>query len=256
MRTLFALLLLSLLAGNAYAAGVGTIEPTLGFGEIRQEIGAFRQELEWESDNADVPMGNVVQNAAYLQAEYALDRHWIAFFRIGAADLVIEDVAPPDYAGVGRDLEGDFQLWGGGGIKGILVGANRPLSLGLFVEGRYFGPYSDDKSITVLGEPVKLEMNLDTYWAVQAALPLQLNLSAITIYAGPLLSLSNAELELTASGLGVSDTATATYTEASPFGAVAGAAFKFGDAARLCFDTRVGNGNGFGILLNFARLVY
>lgn len=257
MRTLFAvLLMLMFCAGTCFAAGVGTIEPSLGSGDIRQEVGLFRQELEWESDNADIAAGNVVQNAAYLQVDYAIEKRWTAFFRIGAADLVIEDVAPPDYAGVGRDLEGNFQIWGGGGVKGILVGANRPLSVGLFVEGRYYGPYSDEKQVTVLGQSVDLELRLDKYWAVQAALPVQLNLSRVTLYAGPLLSVSNAELELEESALGLSERVTAVYTESSPLGAVAGVAFKFGDAARLCLDTRVGNGTSIGVMLNFAQFIY
>lgn len=255
MRLLIVVLSLLLLTGHALAAGIGVIVPSYQAGDLRQEIGGFRQELDWDSDNSSVADGVAIQNAAYLQADFALDRRWSAFFRLGAADLVLEDAAPPDYAAVGRNLEGDVQVWGGAGLKGVLLGAGRVLSLGLFLEGRYFGPYSDEKTILVAGQPVRLELNLDKYWAVQAALPLQVDLKAVTLYAGPLLNVGSAELELTATALGVSDTATAAYTPSSPLTAIAGIALPLGDS-RLCFDARVGGGMEFGLLLNFSRLIF
>lgn len=240
---------------TTWASGVGAIVRTGADAETRQEIGFFRQEIEWTLDSSDISSTTATQNMVYLQVDYLLDHNWTAFFRVGAADLLMESVAPPDFAEVGRDLEGDVQAWGGIGLKGLLMGGGKPLGLGVFAEGRYFGPYEDDKSIIRNGNLADMKMEVNKYWAAQVGLPLQLRLPGFAVYTGPHVAASGAELELTTSGLGAVDHVLLTCNEDPSVGIVAGASLLIGNSARISIDGRFGGGStSWGILFNFSPL--
>lgn len=252
MKSLCLACLFFFVAIPAYATGIGFIEPWEA-GEIRQEFGLFQSSSDWEPQEADFNAAMATQRLIYAQAEYGINKGLAVYFRLGAADLVLEKAAIPILiTDVASDMEGDIQPWGGLGLKGVVGGGER-FSLGYFLDGRYFGNFSDEKTAVVGGTPVQLEMELKEYWSVQAGIPVQLKLFGWGFFAGPVVSLSNANLELTATGAGVTDTASSVYHEESPIGVMAGLAIPLGALGRVSLEGRFGNTNAWGAVINFSQ---
>lgn len=236
----------------AQATGIGLIE-SWEVGEVRQEVGLFQSSSDWEPQEADFNAGAAIQNSIYGQGEYGINEGLAAYFRLGVADLVLEKaVLPILLTDVTSDMEGELRPWGGIGVKGV-IGGGRPLSLGYFVDGRYFANYSDEKTTVVGGTPVRLEMTLKEYWSAEAGLPLQLKFYGCGLFVGPVVTISSAKLEVSATALGVTDTTDSVFREKSPIGVMAGLAIPLGTMGRVSIEGRFGNTSAWGAVINFAQ---
>lgn len=219
MRIRFFLIMSLLLcaAGGAYAGQFGPVAPTAGAGEVSQEIGYFHSVGKWTTDEDGFDDGKIIMNQAYLQAGYGLAVGWEGYFRLGGSDLRQEKAFALDDS----EMKGSVAPFLSLGARGLLYDG-KVFDLGLFLQGTYFAPFEDSKTVNVAGASVKEALRLKNLWDVNLGLAVQADLGRVFVYAGPVAYYGVGRLETEVEVSGLKDSSSATYEERGNIGAVAG----------------------------------
>jgi len=169
MKTVFALSALLFFLGTTYAfAGqFGPAEAQVSPGQFSLGAGAFRYSDKWDFEKFTTDAN---QTQFFVQADVGLYPSTEAYLRIGGADAGVDDALG------GSNFRGGYAPYGTLGLKGLFH-RGKYLDVGGFVEGSYFGSYSDSTP--------SAKLNLDKAFAVNAGLTFEKEIEGACLYAGP-----------------------------------------------------------------------
>jgi hypothetical protein len=165
-----------LFAATAGAETFGPASPAAKPGVLTLGTGVFGSSFSYDIDNANFLDSKAKQLQGYLQLGYATSTSCETYLRLGMADLRIDNVF-----GNGRDFKADSEPYGTLGIKGLLRKSPN-FDIGVFLQGSYFGDYSDS---SVIGGNVA-SLAVEKTWEANLGLVLQKELEGGILYGGPL----------------------------------------------------------------------
>ena len=173
VAALSACLLFSTTAG---ADVFGPASPAAKPGVLTLGGGLTSNAFSYEVDALNFNPRKAKQVQGYLQLGYAPSANCETYLRLGMADLRVDNAILAS-----RDFKADYEPYGTLGIKGLLR-KNPNFDLGVFLQGSYFGDYSD--TIYVSSQPATLK--LEKSWEANVGLVLQKELDGGILYGGPL----------------------------------------------------------------------
>ncbi len=204
MKKLVLALALVLAGTPAFAQHIGPA--TTAARDLKPVIGVGYDYHQAQWDGADVQ-----QNRTYVHigmgGGIANEPRYELYLNLGAADLKIDNRGGAD------KFDANFQPFVGAGLKINFLRPDLPWGLGLVAQGAYFGTWDDE----VAGVKLKIR----NAWEIEGAIPLEYSFRPFTIYAGPVIFGSRAQIRHNISGKG-------NFEEDDNFGAFGGIAAQLG----------------------------
>ena len=166
MRTLSILVLLAAVmviwAGACYALlEAGSPIPYSPRGGFSAGVGYQYSKSGWEYDGGeglegesldgeDLP-GDITQNYFYGQARYGFMPGWEAYLNLGAVNATVEQVIGPPDADEAVDFDGDYKIFYGAGLRGLIYGTQQ-YQIGPFFQYNMYSDYKKDLTVSMGGQ--------------------------------------------------------------------------------------------------------
>ncbi|MFZ3122682.1 MAG: hypothetical protein WA104_04870 [Thermodesulfovibrionales bacterium] len=220
-------LMLSVMGSAVYAGQFGPPEPAAKEGKTALGIGYFHYSAKSKpKDTVNWEEGKSTQNQAYLQLGYGFTKNWEAYFRVGGADTKTKEAFltsadDPNAAGFKSDFKDGYKPFGTIGVKGVF-NVTPSFGIGPFLQASLSSSYKDSTSGTYLGVPMTQEMKVKKPREINLGVGLQGKIGDVIIYGGPVAYWTRAKVEISATALGITATASTTYKEKNNIGGFAG----------------------------------
>jgi hypothetical protein len=210
---------------TGWAGQFGPPTPITEEGRVNLGIGYSSGSTKWEPENRDWLESKIEQNHAYLEGAYGLMKNVEGYLRLGVADAKAKNAFLFDSL---RDFEDSDKPFGTVGVKGILY-SDHAFTWGPFIQGSLYSTYEDKRSGTMSGTPVTAEIKIKNPWEVNLGIAVQTNIGENTLYGGPFLYKTRAEMEGEAGTFGIGSSGSTFYEEKDVFGGFLGLRFLFGN---------------------------
>lgn len=193
----------------ASATQFGPFTPAAQEENVAVGLGYFYFSDKWEAEDSGWEDIKLKQHRVYLQAAYGFMEDWEVYLRIGGADMKADDVFTLGES----EFDGDMKPFGTVGLRGAME-ITPAISIGPFVQISRYSDYDDKRSssftlLSDLSDPalgvilpagtytVSEQLDIKDAWDVSAGVGIQGNIGKATLYAGPFLYWSRAEVEET-----------------------------------------------------------
>jgi hypothetical protein len=142
---------------GGFSAGIGYQYHTSGWEYDGGE------DLQGESlDGEDLP-GDITQNYLYAQARYGFLPGWEVYVNVGAVDSKVAEVMSPPQVDEAVDFEGDYKIFYGAGLRGLIYGTEK-YQVGPFFQYNMYSDYEDELAVSTGGQDLTVPVSfVDAY---------------------------------------------------------------------------------------------
>jgi hypothetical protein len=160
--------------GASYALlEIGSPIPYAQRGGFSAGIGYQYYKSGWEYDGGEDPEGHsldgedlpgdITQNYLYVQARYGFMPAWEAYVNLGATDSRVREVMSPPQVDEAVDFEGDYKVFYGVGLRGLIYGTEK-FQVGPFFQYNKYSNYHDDIEVSMQDQDVTIPVGFsDVY---------------------------------------------------------------------------------------------
>lgn len=212
-----------LLTTTAGAEVFGPASPAAKPGVLTLGGGLTGNAFSYEIDNNNFFDSKAKQVQGYLQLGYATSTSCETYLRLGMADLRIDNAFISS-----RDFKADYEPYGTLGIKGLLR-KNPNFDLGVFLQGSYFGDYSDNALIGGTNYTLAFEKT----WEANLGLVLQKELDGGILYGGPIAFIRKGDAKTSVNN------ASDSYEEEGNFGGLVGVRWPLKNGVTFDFEAQL-----------------
>ncbi|MBI2628179.1 MAG: hypothetical protein HYW71_01935 [Candidatus Niyogibacteria bacterium] len=239
---------------TAHSGQFGAPEPVAKEGKFSLGVGYFYFSDKWTPQDTGWIEAKPVANQPYVQVSYGFMKNAEAYLRLGASDLKVSSAFPSGtgLSGFKSEFSDGFKPFATVGVKGVF-NITSSLGVGPFAQaGLYSDSYSDSTSGAIFGFPATMEMKIKNPSHFDLGMAIQNKIRGITLYAGPFVHWSKADVEgkIIIPGVGTAADST-TYKEKNNFGGFAGARVPLGKKFNLEVEGQMRNEFSLGSSLTY-----